>query len=113
MREPLAARLIAPDVPLDQLDRRIEQRTHHMFQSGLVDEVRDLLADGIPTVAPGFDAIGYREVLAHIDGQLTLDEAIDGVNQSTRRFARRQRAWFRRDDPAICWSTDVPPDVLE
>jgi len=113
MREPVDARVFAPDLPLDVLDERIAQRTAEMFEAGFVDEVRDLLAEGTPADAPGFDAIGYREVLAHLRGELTLEDAISGVAQATRRFARRQRAWFRRDDSSICWSADVPLDRLE
>lgn len=113
MREPLEARVVAPEVPLEDLDHRIAARTEAMFEAGFVDEVRALLADGVPEDAPGFDSIGYREVLAHLRGELTLAQAIDGVAQATRRFARRQRAWFRRDDPGICWAADVPLAMLE
>ena len=113
MREPVDVRVVAPDVSLDDLDERIGRRTAAMVADGLVDEVRELLGDGVPHDAPGFDSIGYREVLAHLSGALTLDQAVDGVAQATRRFARRQRAWFRRDDPAICWAADVPLAMLE
>ncbi len=113
MREPLDARVVAPEVPLEDLDHRIAARTEAMFEAGFVDEVRALLADNVSEDAPGFDSIGYREVLAHLRGELTLDQAIDGVAQATRRFARRQRAWFRRDDPSICWAADVPLSMLE
>ncbi len=113
MREPLEARVVAPEVPLEDLDHRIAARTEAMFDAGFVDEVRALLADNVPENAPGFDSIGYREVLAHLRGELTREQAIDGVAQATRRFARRQRAWFRRDDPSICWAADVPLAMLE
>jgi len=113
MREPVDYRAYAPDIPLEVLDDRIEQRTIGMFEAGLVDEVRDLLAGGVPDDAPGFDAIGYREVLAHLRDERSFDAALDGVAQATRRFARRQRAWFRRDDPSICWAADVPLAMLE
>ena len=112
-REPVEVRVLAPDVALEELDDRIALRTTAMFEAGFVDEVRALLADGIPVDAPGFDSIGYREVLAHLNGELTLDQAIANVVQATRRFARRQRAWFRQDDPAICWAADVPLAMLE
>ncbi len=112
-RSPLSHVTVAPDLELETLDTRIAERTRTMFEQGLVDEVRELLAEGIYERAPGFDAIGYREVLAHLRGELTLEQAIDAVTQATQRFARRQRMWFRRDDPAICWSTDVPLDMLE
>ena len=113
MREPLDHRAIAPDVSLEELDALIARRTAAMFEAGFVEEVRGLLADGVPEDAPGFDSIGYREVLAHLCGDLTLSETEAAVAQATRRFARRQRAWFRRDDPAICWSADVPLAMLE
>ena len=113
MREPVNVRIYAPYVPMDALDGRIAQRTVEMFEAGFVDEVGNLLASGTPADAPGFDAIGYREVLAHQRGELTLDETISSVVQATRRFARRQRTWFRRDDPTICWSADVPLSMLE
>ena len=113
MREPVAYRAVAPDVSLEELDERIGRRTAGMFAAGFVDEVRGLLAEGVPEDAPGFDSIGYREVLGHLRGELTLEQAIAGVEQATRRFARRQRGWFRRDDPAICWAADVPLGMLE
>lgn len=113
MREPLDARVVAPEVPLEDLDHRIATRTEAMVEAGFVEEVRELLAEGVPEDAPGFDSIGYREVLAHLRGELSLEEAVEGVAQATRRFARRQRSWFRRDDPAICWAADVPLAMLE
>lgn len=113
LREPISSLAIAPDMSLETLDARIEQRTATMFDSGFVEEVRNLLDKGLPESAPGFNSIGYREVLAHLRGELSLIEAQSAVAQATRRFARRQRAWFRRDDPSICWSADVPLDMLE
>ena len=113
MREPVDVRTVAPDFALEELDERIGRRTIAMFAAGFVDEVRGLLTEGVPANAPSFDSIGYREVLAHLGGELSLEQAIDGVAQATRRFARRQRAWFRRDDPAICWAADVPLAMLE
>lgn len=113
LRQTVGYRACAPDVDLDRLDERIAARTRAMFAAGFVDEVRDLLAEGVPDHAPGLDAIGYREVLAHLRGETSLEQAEQAVAQATRRFARRQRAWFRRDDPSICWSADVPPAMLE
>ena len=113
MREPVDFRAVAPDFALEELDERIGRRTIAMFEAGFVDEVRGLLAECAPEDAPGFDSIGYREMLAHLSRELSLEQAIDGVAQATRRFARRQRAWFRRDDPAICWAADVPLAMLE
>ena len=111
-RVPVSYQAIAPDIDLNKLDERIEERTATMFADGFVDEVRRLLEDGVPDNAPGFDSIGYREVLAQIRGETTQEEAQSAVAQATRRLARRQQTWFRRDDPSICWATDVPRDML-
>ena len=101
LREPIAHLAVAPDIALDDLDERIAQRTRRMFADGVVDEARALLDEGVPADAPGFDAIGYREVLAHVRGELSEESAIEAVAQATRRLARRQRNWFRRDDRSI------------
>ncbi len=111
-RLPVSYQAFAPEIELNELDRRIAERTATMFADGFVDEVRTLLEDGISEDAPGFDSIGYREVLAHVRGDTTLEEAQSGVAQATRRLARRQQTWFRRDDPAICWAADVPLEML-
>ena len=111
-RVPVSYQAIAPDIDLNNLDERIAERTATMFADGFVDEVRMLLDDGVPDTAPGFDSIGYREVLAHLRGETTLEEAQSAVAQATRRLARRQQTWFRRDDPAICWAADVPREML-
>lgn len=112
-RSPVDYLAFAPDVSLEALDLRIAHRTRAMFDGGFVEEVRALLDDGVSPDAPGFHSIGYREVLAHLRDEITLDQARDDVARATRRFARRQRAWFRRDDPAICWAVDVPLALLE
>ena len=111
-RVPVSYQAIAPDIDLNNLDERIAERAATMFAGGFIDEVRRLLDDGVPDNAPGFDSIGYREVLAHIRGETTLEEAQAAVAQATRRLARRQQTWFRRDDPAICWAADVPREML-
>jgi len=82
------------------LARRIEQRFASMRAAGLVDEVR-ALADR-PLSRTAREAIGYREVLEHLGGACSLDDAFDAAVRRTRRFARRQRVWFRRD-PRVQW----------
>jgi tRNA dimethylallyltransferase len=82
------------------LARRIEQRFGAMRAAGLVDEVRGLAERPLSRTAR--QAIGYREVLDHLAGACSLDEALDAAVRRTRRFARRQRVWFRRD-PRIEW----------
>ena len=111
-RAPIPFTAIAPDRSLAEIDERITRRTALMFNDGFVEEVRALLAEGIPAAAPGFDSIGYREVLAHLNGELTLAETEAAVVQATRRFARRQRSWFRRADPRIHWSREIAWELL-
>jgi tRNA dimethylallyltransferase len=88
------------------LARRIEVRFAAMRAAGLVDEVR-ALADR-PLSRTAREAIGYREVLAHLAGEMSLDDALDAAVRRTRRFARRQRVWFRRD-PRIQWIDAAAP----
>jgi tRNA dimethylallyltransferase len=82
------------------LARRIEQRFAAMNAAGLVDEVRSLQARPLSRTAR--EAIGYREVLAHLAGDMSLADALDAAVRRTRRFARRQRVWFGRD-PRVQW----------
>jgi tRNA dimethylallyltransferase len=89
-----------------RLARRIEQRFAAMHAAGLVDEVQGLAQRPLSRTAR--EAIGYREVLAHLAGEMSLDDALDAAVRRTRRFARRQRVWFRRD-PRIQWIDDAAP----
>jgi len=87
-------------LPRDVLNARIATRVHAMRDAGLVDEVRGLQARG-ELSRTAAQAIGYREMLDHLDGQ-DLDTALEATVVRTRQFARRQRMWFRRD-PRISW----------
>ncbi|MDP3894885.1 tRNA (adenosine(37)-N6)-dimethylallyltransferase MiaA [Nocardioides sp.] len=89
------------------LDKRIERRVDLMFEHGFVDEVERLLADGLAEGRTASRAIGYREVAAYLHGELTLAEATERTKAATRRFARRQDSWNRKD-PRIHW---VPWDA--
>ena len=73
-----------------------------MWERGLVDEVRTLATTGLSEGVTARRALGYRQVLAMLDGDLTEDEARAQTVQSTKRFVRRQRSWFR-PDPRIRW----------
>jgi tRNA dimethylallyltransferase len=89
-------------VPRDELDRRIEQRVAQMWQAGLVTEVRGLEAHGLREGRTASRALGYAQVLRFLAGQWTEQQAREETVKATRRFARRQEAWFRRD-PRISW----------
>ena len=99
--------LFGIDVPRDELDARIDRRVDAMFGAGFVDEVRALLDSGVLAEAPAMSSIGYSEVIRHLAGELSLDEAMAQTKRATRRLARRQMQWFRRDDRRIQWVRDA------
>jgi tRNA dimethylallyltransferase len=101
---------IGLDLPPDDLDARIDERTRQMFDAGLIDEVRTLEQAGLRDGRTASRALGYQQVLAMVDGLLSEPEARAETAQATRRFVRRQRSWFRRD-PRIHWLSPAP-DLL-
>jgi tRNA dimethylallyltransferase len=90
----------------DLLEQRIAQRVDEMFEAGLVEETRRLLDEGLAEGRTASRAIGYQQVIAHLAGELTLDEARERTVIATRQFARRQMAWWK-DDPRITWVDGV------
>jgi tRNA dimethylallyltransferase len=105
-RRPIAGfdfRIFGLAPPRSQLFVRIEERVRRMFAAGLVDEVRAILESGVSPRAHAFRAIGYPRVLEYIDGAISLDEAIMLTERDTRRYAKRQMTWFRKQ-PGVCWS---------
>ena len=85
-----------------ELYRRIDARVDAMLRQGLVEEIRGLLGEGIPPKATAMQAIGYKEFVDALDGRCTIEEAADQVRQSSRRYAKRQLTWFRRNG-SIHW----------
>ena len=85
-----------------ELYARIDLRVELMVQAGLLDEIREVLSSGIPEKATAMQAIGYKEFLDAMAGRSTIAEAIAQVQQSSRRYAKRQLTWFRRN-PNIRW----------
>jgi tRNA dimethylallyltransferase len=100
------------DIDRPALDTRIEQRVDEMFEAGFVAEVERLLDAGLAGARTASRAIGYPEVSAYLRGELTLDEARERTVVATRRFARRQDSWFRKD-PRITWLRYDAPDLVE
>ena len=84
------------------LNPRIEQRTHLMFEAGLVEEVERLQEEGLVEDSTAGRAIGYAQVFQAQRGELTWEEAVERTITGTRRYVRRQRSWFNRD-PRIHW----------
>ncbi|MCL1897285.1 MAG: tRNA (adenosine(37)-N6)-dimethylallyltransferase MiaA [Micrococcales bacterium] len=89
---------IGLDKPGSELDQAIDQRVAQMWQDGLLEEVQTLVNRGLRLGRTASRAIGYRECLQLLDGEISEAEAITGIAQATRQLARRQRKWFRRDD---------------
>jgi tRNA dimethylallyltransferase len=85
--------------PREALYARIHSRTEAMLAAGWLDEVRALMSAGQPDAAKPFDFIGYRELHAVLDGEMTLPDAKASIQLATRRYAKRQLTWFRRESP--------------
>ena len=81
---------------------RIDHRVDIMLEQGLVDEIKNLLASGIPSKCTAMQAIGYKEFIAALDGKCTITEAAEAVKISSRHYAKRQLTWFRRN-PNVIW----------
>ena len=81
---------------------RIDRRVDIMLEQGLLEEIKNLLASGIPSKCTALQAIGYKEFIAALDGQCTIEEAADEVKKSSRHYAKRQLTWFRRN-PNMIW----------
>ncbi len=90
-------------LPRDELYARIDARVDRMLAAGWVEEVRRLLDAGYPPDLPALSSLGYRELAAHVRGELSLEEAAERIKVETHRFARHQHAWFRSKDPRLHW----------
>lgn len=89
-------------LPRPMLYARIDRRVDEQIAHGLAEEVRRLLAAGVPPEAPGMQGLGYKELIPYVRGDLTLEDATARLKRNTRQYARRQEIWFRRD-PRIHW----------
>ena len=98
-------------LPRDLNDLRIAERYKRQIEDGFLEEVKELVSGGRKLSKTAFQALGYKQFISYLDGEITLDEAIDLAVTSTKRFARRQEKWFRRD-PRIEWM-DVKNNPLE
>jgi tRNA dimethylallyltransferase len=89
-------------LPRPELDQRIAARVDRMWRAGLEAEVAGLAAQGLRDGRTASRALGYQQILRHLDGEWTLEEARLETIKATKRFARRQESWFRRD-PRVRW----------
>jgi len=111
-RDRYRAAWIGLDDEPDSLDRRIEARVDRMWADGLIGEVERLATLGLRDGVTASRALGYAQVLRHLDGEYSSDQARLITQQATRRFVRRQRSWFRREE-RIQWLPADGPDLLD
>jgi len=95
-------RVFALNPPREELYRRINERAGRHFEAGLVEEVRGLLARGVPAASSALGAHGYRRVVEYLRGERTLESAVEQTRFDVRHYAKRQLTWFRRE-PGVEW----------
>lgn len=110
---PYRTLLLGVTRPRPELYARIDARIESMLEAGLVSEVQALLEKGYSPDLPTLSAIGYREVIDYLHGEISIEEAVVRMKRSTRQFVRRQANWFKGDDPAIRWFRVGPQTVDE
>jgi tRNA dimethylallyltransferase len=110
-KDRLPSRLIGLTLPRALLYDRIEERVGAMVAAGWVEEVAGLLASGFTGSEAAFQAIGYRQIVRHLKENWPLEEAMADLVRATRRYAKRQMTWFRRE-PDITWFPALPLDGL-
>jgi tRNA dimethylallyltransferase len=103
-------RLVGLDIDRATLDTRIDARYDRQLADGLVAEVAAVHRSGLSRTAA--QALGYKELIEHLEGRLALDVALEEAKRRTRRFARRQQRWFRRD-PRITWFDALADDLID
>lgn len=96
-----AIKVIGLTCDRETLYRRIDKRVDQMMEDGLLAEVTGLRQAGYRADLPSMSGLGYRQLLAYLDGQTTLDDAVQQIKFQTHRLVRQQYTWFRQDDPAL------------
>ena len=89
--------------PREELYTRIDARVEQMMANGLLEELKTLRELGYGRSLPSMSGLGYRQLWAYLDGEMSLEEAVERIKFETHRFARHQANWFSQDDPAITW----------
>ncbi|MGD8813041.1 MAG: tRNA (adenosine(37)-N6)-dimethylallyltransferase MiaA [Anaerolineales bacterium] len=95
-------------LPRPELYARVDTRIDAMIEAGFVDEVRSLLATGVSPQAPAMSAIGYRQIVRFLQGEISEQDAIRDMRRATRQLVRKQANWFKADDPRIHWFLATP-----
>ena len=98
----------------ETVHRRINDRTAEMIENGWIEEVRELLNEGVGTELPGMQTIGYQEIISYLSGEIDLDSCVEKISAATRQYAKRQLTWFRKEDK-VKWldiSKDDPAEEV-
>jgi tRNA dimethylallyltransferase len=111
--EPIAMRKVGLTLPRGLLYDAIAARVRAMIDAGWLDEVRGLLADGVDRGSPAFQAIGYRQWVEFLDRQSGFETTLQRVVTLTRRFAKRQETWFRREEGVEWWDARSARECLK
>jgi tRNA dimethylallyltransferase len=113
-KAPPPYRVLKIGLTLDRaaLYKRADRRIDKMFEAGLVDEVRGLLAAGYAPGLPSMSSVGYQQVIMYLKGEISLEEAKNRLRFTTHRYIRQQYTWFRRD-PALHWLDAASPTLLQ
>jgi tRNA dimethylallyltransferase len=82
-----------------------------MIESGLVQEVREILARGYSTQLNSLNTVGYKEIIEHLNGKISLERAVELIKRNTRRYAKRQLTWFRKDQNIKWFEVNSAEDV--
>ncbi len=106
--KPLAAVKLGLTLPRSILYDRISARVEDMLERGWVDEVKTLLQTGVDPGVPAFQAIGYRQIVRHVQGDWSLRAAMEDTIRATRRYAKRQTTWFRKETDVRWFSASDP-----
>jgi len=112
-KPPYKTLTIGLELPRDLLYARVDQRIEAMIGQGLVGEVQQLLDSGFGETLGTMRVIGYNEIIAHLRGEINLDEAIALIKRNTRVYVRRQANWFKPSDPNIHWLNAQDPELFE
>jgi len=95
----------------DILYQNIEMRVNHMIENGLIEEVKNILNKGYDKGLNSLNTVGYKEIIAFLDEEITLERAIELIKRNTRRFAKRQMTWFRKDERIIWHKVEKESDL--
>jgi len=110
---PYQIRQIGLDMEREALYERADLRVDKMMQAGLLDEVRWLITNGYPATLPAMSGIGYKQLAAHLNNEMTLEQAILDTKHLTHDFIRRQYTWFRGHDTGILWHNSPALDIQQ